>query len=142
MKTTLRFILGVALLVAGLSGCEKQVDMSKLEGCWSEQYDPAIFASDSYAEYTFDSNNHYHLHVYDILMGDSQDYNGTYILNLEEGTITLDPIMSDFSSVTYTIVKLNSKEMEWQKVGTTYSQNQWGNEYLHFVRVNKICEVN
>lgn len=75
-------------------------------------------------------------------MGDSQDYNGTYILNLEEGTITLDPIMSDFSSVTYTIVKLNSKEMEWQKVGTTYSRNQWGNEYRHFVRVNKICEVN
>ena len=75
-------------------------------------------------------------------MGDSQDYNGTYILNLEEGTITLNPIMSDDSNVKYTIVKLNSKEMEWQKVGTTYSQNQWGNEYRHFVRVNKICEVN
>lgn len=139
---TLRFILGVALLVAGLSGCEKQVDMSKLEGCWCEQYDSAIFASDSDAEYTFDRNNHYHLHVYNILMGDSQDYNGTYILNVEEGTINLNPIMSDFSNVAYTIVKLNSKEMEWQKVGTTYSQNQWGNEYRHFVRVNKICEVN
>ena len=29
--------------------------------------------------------------------------------------------MSDFSNVTYKLVKLTSKEMEWQKEGTTYS---------------------
>ena len=45
-----------ALLVAGLSGCEK-IDVNKLEGTWSEQYDPTVFAMDGSVEYTFDGNN-------------------------------------------------------------------------------------
>jgi hypothetical protein len=42
--------------------------------------------------------------------------------------------MSDFSNVTYKLVKLTSKEMEWQKEGTTYSVGTWGSDYRHFVR--------
>lgn len=33
--------------------------------------------------------------------------------------------MSDYSNVTYKLVKLTSKEMEWQKEGTTYSVGTW-----------------
>ena len=40
----------MALLVAGLCGCNK-VDVNKLEGTWSEQYDPAVFAMDGSVEY-------------------------------------------------------------------------------------------
>ena len=47
-----------ALLVAGLSGCEK-IDVNKLEGTWTEQYDPTVFAMDGSVEYTFDGNGHY-----------------------------------------------------------------------------------
>ena len=32
-----------ALLVGGLCGCEK-IDVNKLEGTWTEQYDPAVLA--------------------------------------------------------------------------------------------------
>lgn len=39
--------------MAGLCGCEKP-DMSKLEGTWSEQYAPSVFAMDGSVEYTFD----------------------------------------------------------------------------------------
>ena len=49
-------------------------------------------------------------------------------------TITINPAMSDFSNVTYKLVKLTSKEMEWQKEGTTYSVGTWGSDYRHFVR--------
>ena len=53
---------------------------------------------------------------------------------INKGTITINPSMSDFSNVTYKLVKLTSKEMEWQKEGTTYSVGTWGSDYRHFVR--------
>ncbi len=89
----LKTLICAALLVAGLSGCEK-IDVNKLEGTWSEQYDPTV----------------------------------------DKGTITINPAMSDYSNVTYKLVKLTSKEMEWQKEGTTYSTGTWGSDYRHFVR--------
>ena len=133
MRKILSFVCA-ALLVAGLCGCEK-IDVNKLEGTWSEQYDPNVFAMDGSVEYTFDGNGHYQMHVYDALSGESHDYNGSYAIDLiNKGTITINPQMSDFSNVTYKLVKLTSKEMEWQKEGTTYSVGTWGSDYRHFVR--------
>ena len=133
MRNILSFVCA-ALLVAGLCGCEK-IDVNKLEGTWSEQYDPNVFAMDGSVEYTFDGNGHYQMHVYDALSGESHDYNGSYAIDLiNKGTITINPQMSDFSNVTYKLVKLTSKEMEWQKEGTTYSVGTWGSDYRHFVR--------
>ena len=62
----LKTLICAALLVAGLCGCEK-IDVNKLEGTWTEQYDPTVFAMDGSVEYTFDGNNGYQLHVYDAL---------------------------------------------------------------------------
>ena len=129
----LKTVICAALLVAGLSGCEK-IDVNKLEGTWSEQYDPTVFAMDGSVEYTFDGNGHYQLHVY-VLGEGSHDYSGMYAIDLiDKGTITINPAMSDYSNVTYKLVKLTSKEMEWQKEGTTYSVGTWGSDYRHFVR--------
>ena len=84
----------------------------------------------------FDGNNRYQMHVYDALSGESHDYSGSYAIDLiNKGTITINPQMSDYSNVTYTLVKLTSKEMVWQKGGTTYSVGTWGSDYRHFVRV-------
>ena len=133
MRKILSFVCA-SLLVAGLCGCEK-IDVNKLEGTWSEQYDPNVFAMDGSVEYTFDGNGHYQMHVYDALSGESHDYNGSYAIDLiNKGTITINPQMSDFSNVTYKLVKLTSKEMEWQMEGTTYSVGTWGSDYRHFVR--------
>ncbi len=130
----LRNVLGAVLLVAALGGCGK-IDVNRLEGTWSEQYDPAVFAMDGSVTYTFDGNNGYQLHVYDFLGGGSYDCSGTYAIDLiDKGTITLNPHRSDYSNVTYKIVKLTSREMEWQKEGTTYSVGSWGSDYRHFVR--------
>jgi hypothetical protein len=134
MKVLKTMIIAV-LLVAGLCSCEK-LDMNQLEGTWSEQYDPAVFAMDGSVEYTFDGNNRYQMHVYDALSGESHDYSGSYAIDMiNKGTITINPQMSDYSNVTYTLVKLTSKEMVWQKEGTTYSVGTWGSDYRHFVRV-------
>ena len=125
----------LALLLTGLCSCEK-IDMNKLEGTWYEQYDPAFFSMDGSVTYTFDGNNNYQLHVYDALGGESHDYSGMYAIDLiKKGTITINPQMSDFSNITYKIVKLTSTEMAWQKEGTTYSIGTWGSDYRHFVRV-------
>ena len=133
MRKILSFVCA-ALLVVGLCGCEK-IDVNKLEGTWSEQYDPTVFAMDGSVTFTFDGSNHYQMHVYDALSGESHDYSGSYAIDLiNKGTITLNPQMSDFSNVTYKLVKLTSKEMEWQKEGTTYSVGTWGSYYRHFVR--------
>ena len=139
MKKVLKKVMLAALLVAGLSSCEKLnteriIDYSKLEGTWSEQYDPTVFAMDGSVTYTFDGNGNYQKHVY-VLGCESQDYTGTYAIDLiDKGTITINPAMSDYSNVTYKLVKLTSKEMEWQKEGTTYSVGTWGSDYRHFVR--------
>ena len=130
----LKTLICAALLVAGLSGCKK-IDVNKLEGTWSEQYDPMVFAMDGFEEYTFDGSNHYQMHVYDVLSGESRDYTGTYAIDLiDKGTITINPAMSDFSYITYKLVKLTSDEMEWQREGTTYSVGGWGGDYRHFVK--------
>ena len=112
------------------------MNQENIEGTWSEQYDPTVFAMDGSVTFTFDGNNHYQLHIYDALSGGSYDQSGTYALDLiDKNTITLNPIMSDFSGADYKIVKLTSDEMAWQRVGTTYSPGTWGSDYRHFVRV-------
>ena len=139
MKKVLKKVMLAALLVAGLSSCEKlnqerTIDYSKLDGAWTEQYDPTVFAMDGSVTYTFDGNGNYQKHVY-VLGCESQHYTGTYAIDLiDKGTITINPEMSDYSTVTYKLVKLTSKEMEWQKEGTTYSVGTWGSDYRHFVR--------
>ena len=128
-------LICIALLLTGLCSCEK-VNLNKLEGTWSEQYDPTVFAMDGSVTYTFDGNNNYQLHVYNALGGEFHDYSGIYAIDLiKKGTITINPQMSDFSNITYKIVKLTSTEMAWQKEGTTYSIGTWGSDYRHFVRV-------
>ena len=135
MKSILRISICAVLLVVGLCGCEK-LDINKLEGTWSEQYDPTVFAMDGSVEFTFDGNNNYQLHTYDALSGESHDFSGRYAIDLiNKGTITINPQMSDYSNIAYKVVKLTSNEMAWQKEGTTYSKGTWGSDYRHFVRV-------
>ena len=138
MKRILRLSICAALLVKGLCGCEK-LDMSKLEGTWAEQYDSTVFAMDGSLKIILDGNGKYQVQTYDALSGKSEAFRGCYLLNdecfKEKNTITFNPYMSDFTNVTYIIVKLTSDEMAWQKEGTTYSKGTWGSDYRHFVRV-------
>ena len=134
----LRTLTCAVLLVAGLSSCET-INMNGLEGTWAEQYDPTVFAMDGSVTFTFDGNGKYQLHTYDALSGKTEDHSGGYLLDAEyigeKNTITFNPYMSDFTNVTYKIVKLTSNEMAWQKIGTAPNPGSWGSDYRHFVRV-------
>ena len=134
----LKALICSVLLVAGLSSCEK-INLNRLEGTWAEQYDPTVFAMDGSLEFTFDGNGKYQLHTYDALSGNSEDHSGGYLLDAEyigeKNTITFNPYMSDFTNVTYKIVKLTSSEMAWQKIGTAPNPGSWASDYRHFVRV-------
>lgn len=128
--------ISILVLAALLTlSCEKLSTQDKLAGSWTEQYDPTVFAMDGSVTYIFDGNNNYQKIIYDVFSGRSEEYNGRYSVDLlGKNTITINPQMSDYSNVTYKIVKLTSKEMAWQKEGTTYSQGSWGNDYRHFVK--------
>lgn len=134
----LRTLICASLLVAVLGGCEK-INLNRLEGTWAEQYDPTVFAMDGSLEFTFDGNGKYQLHTYDALSGKTEDHSGGYLLDAEyieeKNTITFNPYMSDFTNVTYKIVKLTSNEMAWQKIWTAPNPGTWGSDYRHFVRV-------
>lgn len=136
MRKLLNLIFCATLLVASLTSCVK-IDLNKLEGTWAEQYDPTVFAMDGSLKFTFDGNGNYQLQTYDALSGESNDRSGRYELDMfeEKNTITFNPMMSDFTNVTYRIVKLTSREMEWQKIGTAPNPGTWASDYRHFVRV-------
>jgi hypothetical protein len=138
MKSILRLSICAVLLMAGLCGCEK-INLDRLEGTWSEQYDPTVFAMDGSLNITLDGNGKYQVQTYDALSGKSDAFSGVYILNdecfKEKNTITFNPYMSDFTNVTYIIVKLTSDEMAWQKIGDAPNPGSWASEYRHFVRV-------
>ena len=107
MRKILTFVC-VALLMAGLCGCEKP-DMSKLEGTWSEQYAPSVFAMDVSVEYTFDGNNNYQLHTYDALGGESHDYSGRYAIDLINAVCKNFDLADKIMSVVY-VKKDSSKK--------------------------------
>ena len=138
MKNILRIPFCLVLLVAGLCGCVK-IDLNRLEGTWSEQYDPTVFAMDGSLKISFDGNGKYQVQTYDALSGKSDAFSGGYILNdecfQEKNTITFNPYMSDFTNVTYIIVKLTSDEMAWQKMGTAPNPGTWASDSRLFVRV-------
>ena len=138
MKSILRLSICAVLLMAGLCGCEK-INLDRLEGTWSEQYDSTVFAMDGSLNITLDGNGKYQVQTYDALSGKSDAFSGVFILNdecfKEKNTITFNPYMSDFTIVTYIIVKLTSDEMAWQKIGDAPNPGSWASEYRHFVRV-------
>ena len=126
----------VLLAALSLAACNKALTQKNIEGTWSEAYDPTVFAMDGAVRFTFDGNGHYQLRVYDALSSESRELSGAYAIDMiDKNTITINPMMSDFTNVTYTIVKLTSNEMAWQKVGTAPNPGVWASDYRHFVRV-------
>lgn len=115
--------------------CDKlDLTVDNLWGDWYESYDSETFSMDGTVKYSFyEDGVHGELFVYDALSGKDSSTEITYML--EGGILTINPIMSDPAHiVSYKIVKLSRKEMEWQKVGTTYSKGTWGSDYRHFIR--------
>ena len=129
MKRILAILAGIVCLVA----CEKPIDTSMIIGTWSECYDDLNFIMDGTVEYTFNDDGTYLVYAYDALSGNEVTRPHEYIIKDE--VITLNTASTDSAnSTSYTITKLDGKEMSWQKVGTTYTPGSNGSDYKHFKR--------
>ena len=135
----------IIIAILALTGCTKnEVYEANILGTWGECYDASKYAFDGVLRYTFDGGNTYTLYTSNPDGSSQNTITGNYVLASKgnyvqkftgDVTITISPEESDDSNATYVIVKLTSDEMEWQRVGTTYSEGTWGSDYRHFVRV-------
>jgi hypothetical protein len=126
----LLLLLAIPMVLA----CEKlDINQNNLIGKWAEEYSGyPYFVSEGYINYDFKSDGTVSIHLYDVFAGDS-DVQNAYQIS-ENGVITLIPEKSDLPGEQYTIVKLTKKEMEWQRVGTTFQKGSVGSDFRHFLR--------
>lgn len=115
-----------------LCSCKKDnVDTSKIFGTWHECYDDPNFIMDGYVTYTFDKDGTCTLHSYDALSGNEYVDKHQYTITDKVITLTTAATESE-ASTSYRIVRLDDKEMAWQKTGTEYSTGSFSNDYKHF----------
>lgn len=137
----MRRVFTIAIIALIVMSCgNKEIQLDHLQGKWSECYDNTEFVMDGSVEYEFSGANAYVETAYDVLSGKTSVKKGVYVLGLmenEDNILTLNPHMSDFSSISYTIVKLSPKEMVWQRVGTSLSKSShsYASDYRHFKRI-------
>ena len=131
------FIIAIITLVI-MSCSNEEIQFDRLQGKWNECYEGTDFVMDGRVEYEFAKANAYVETSYDALSGKVSVKKGYYAVGLvEDNVLTLNPQMSDFSNVSYTIVKLSAQEMVWQRVGTSLSKSShsYGSDYRRFKRI-------
>ena len=136
-----RVVIFIAFMLIGFISCESvdspdssdmtYYDPAEMIGKWAETYENyPDFNMDSSVYHSFQENGAYNIDVYDSeggVLKNEQQY--TY----SEGVITVKSYSGDAK---YTIVKLLDNEMEWQKIGTDFSEGTIGTDYKHFVRTD------
>lgn len=138
MKKSIICIALGTLLLTCLTGCTNEKDYaedaivpSKIIGTWSENY--AIFeyfAMDTGSNYTFNEDGTYDLEVCDF---DAGNFSYTFEYTFNDGVITT---ITPYGTDSYNVVRLDDYLMEWQRVGTTFSENTLHTDYMRFKRVN------
>ena len=109
----------------------KYYDPAKIIGKWAETYDNhPNFQMDATVYHSFRDNGSYGNEVYDSEGGLlKNEYQYTY----SAGIITVHSFSGDDK---YAIVKLSENEMEWQKIGTTFSDATIGSDFKRFKRAD------
>ncbi|MBR5568913.1 MAG: hypothetical protein IKW27_09255 [Bacteroidales bacterium] len=129
-------ILAILIAMLSLCGClnekdyaENAIDPSLIVGSWYESYEIYPYlAWDGGATYTFYEDESYLLEAYDVEAGHSSY---TYNYTISDGVITTT---TTYGSTSYKIVRLDKSIMEWQKVGTEFSEGTLFTDYKRFKR--------
>lgn len=109
-----------------------EITQENIIGTWADEYsDYPYFATEGGVTYTFKADGTVDIHYYDVFAG-SHDETKIYLIENDE--LWLNPNMSDLSGDAFKIIKLTKTEMEWQRVGTTFSKGTVGSDFQHFVR--------
>lgn len=128
-----KLLFAITLLIPLLTGCSKlEINQDNIIGTWSDEYsDYPYYAPEGGVTYTFKADGTVDIHFYDVFAGE-KDVQKTYMI--ENGELYLNPIMSDLSGDAFKIVKLTKDEMEWQRIGTSFSKGTVGSDFQHFVK--------
>ena len=129
-------IFAILIAMVSLCGClnekdyaENAIDPSLIVGTWCESYEIYPYlAWDGGATYTFNEDESYLLEAYDVEAGHSSY---TYNYTISDGVITTT---TPYGSTSYKIVRLDKSIMEWQKVGTEFSEGTLFTDYKRFKR--------
>ena len=131
-------IFAILIAMVSLCGCLNEKDYAEnaivpslIVGAWYESYDIYPYlAWDGGATYTFNEDESYLLEAYDVEAGHSSY---TYNYTISDGVITTT---TPYRSTSYKIVRLDKYIMEWQKVGTEFSEGTLITDYKRFKRKN------
>lgn len=130
-----------AILCALFSSCEKEdlnVSCSDILGTWAEDYSSyPEFASEGGAYYTFKADGTVDIHYYDVFAGDHETSATFSVGQSDKNVIFIDYSDREDSFKSFQIVRLTKNEMEWQRIGTTFSKGTLSSDFKHFVRTSK-----
>lgn len=126
-------IITLALIFLGC-GKPNRIDASRIIGVWDERYDDPFFVMDGYSQYTFNQDGTFSHKVYDALSNTEIVNKYTYIIRANVITLNLGTAENP-KEVKYIIKKLEKKEMQWQKEGTSYRPGSYGTDFKRLVRM-------
>ena len=129
-------IFTILIAMLSLCGCLNEKDYaenaivpSMIVGTWYESYDIyPDFETDSGSTYTFNEDGTCLVEVYHA-DADGDSYTCNYTIT--DGVITA---IGSEGSTSYKIVRLDKSIMEWQKVGTEFSEGTLHTDYKRFKR--------
>ena len=150
MKRVLTYILGAALLVAGLCGCEKlkdqmpEVNLDNLSGTWVKEWPKGVQdAGDVVWTFSFGENGNYKedmlsIHVYDVFSGNQDaEYvfqtqvdkamlgigaDATRLMVFRSDRYTGDPEMYYKSLAEYDVEECSSKKLVLRRTSVDVSE--------------------
>ena len=131
MKRVVLFLASMLIVFLSCTPEESIVyyDVTEIYGEWVESYeDFPDFQTDATEYHTFQDNGIISNEQYN---NDGRLHRSRDKYTYSEGIISVNPGSEEEK---YTITKLTDDEMEWQRVGTIYSEGSVGTDFKHFKR--------
>ena len=130
------FLLVTLLLAVNCSKLE--VNEANILGEWTETYDDyPYYVEEGFLCWDFKYDGLVVIRVYDVFAGDhtnSTKYQITH--NEKDGSSIISFPTSEYTMdvQSFVVTKLTKKEMEWQRLGTTFQAGTVGFDFKHFTR--------
>lgn len=129
----------VIMAILAFAGCTKlEINENNILGTWVDDYSAyPYYCPEGGETYTFKADGTLDIHFYDVFAGEQNTATRFQITQDEKD----GPSIILFSSSEFTmdvqsfvVTKLTKKEMEWQRLGTTFQEGTVGSDFKHFVR--------
>ena len=120
--------------------CGKEQDLhTSIQGIWVENYDEYGYTAkiEGIPSYIFNNDNSWELYNYNDV---SLYHSITNHYDVQDNVITLIYGDGEEDVHQYNIVSINDTEMEWQRVGTVFSEDGLSKDYKHFTRARTLPE--